>query len=591
MPSPDVGGAAALSSQGGVATIGRVNQPAAAPAPGGGPRWIRRRLLFWLATFSVPLVVFTCAELAARIAFPAAAADDAYVNLVDVPSFFAVKEIRGRRFYQVTHPEAYRGRRILFPVEKAPGTFRIFVLGESASAGWPHPPSEIFSVYLQQALERAFPERRLEVINVSAHAYAAYRIRLIFENVIHFDPDALVLWTGNNEFLERRSYLRAWPFVTRAIGLANHAALFRWLRARVGPYLFPESSLSAQGREDAMADLTTRLRQEAVELRADPDQLEGVKRHYAASVESMLGDAERAGVPMVLVTVPVNLRDWQPNVSLQPLAGDALARWQADFDAGRAALLRGDADEAVRRLERATEQSPDHAASHFVLARAFEARGERERALASYERACDLDGNPFRAISDFNRALREIAGRHGNATIADAAGAFAAASAPRAPGFDLFLDYVHPTKAGNLVVARVVFDALLGAGLLGPPTGEARFSHVPAPFYQDGSPYDEGRDLRMQTILFSLMGVMHQHEAMLDVGRRLAASGRPTLPVVGQVLEVFPPYLELERRRLLGQPVDAAQARAIEERFQGFYRKQSNAADASAGELGEGDPS
>jgi tetratricopeptide (TPR) repeat protein len=539
----------------------------------------------------VPLAVFACAELGARIAFPAAAADDAYVNLVDVPAFFAMKEIRGRRFYQVTHPEAYRGRRILFPVEKDPGTFRIFVLGESASAGWPHPPSEIFSVYLEQALELAYPGRRFEVINVSAHAYAAYRIRLIFENVIRFDPDALVLWTGNNEFLERRSYLRSFPLATRAVGLANHSALFRLLRARVGPALFPGSALSAQRRGDEMADLLTRLRQEAVELRADPAQLEGVKRHYAASVEAMVRDAGRAGVPVLLLTVPVNLRDWQPNVSLQPLAGDALARWQAEFDAGRAALLRGDTDEAVRRLEAAIALSPDHAGSHFALARACEARGDWAGALASYERARDLDGNPFRAISDFNRALREIAARHGNATLVDAAGAFAAASAPRAPGFDLFLDYVHPTKAGNLVVARSVFDALLGAGLLGPPTGEARFVHVPSRFYPDGSAYDEGRDQRMQTILFSLMGVMHQHEAMLDVARRLAASGRPMLPVVGQVLEVFPPYLELERRRLLGEPVDAAQARAIEERFQAFYRKQNAAAEASRDEPGQGDPS
>ncbi len=568
-----------------------MNQPVAVPAPGGGPGWIRRRLLFWIATVSVPLAVFACAELAARVVFPAAAADDAYVNLVDVPSFFAVREIRGRRYYQVTHPEAYRGRRILFPVEKPPGTFRIFVLGESASAGWPHPPSESFSVYLEQALERAFPERRFEVINVSAHAYAAYRIRLIFENVIRFDPDALVLWTGNNEFLERRSYLRSFPLATRAIGLANHSALFRLARARLGPALFPEGSLSAQRREDVMADLMTRLRQEAVELRADPEQLEGVTRHYAASVESMVGDARAARVPVLLVTVPVNLRDWQPNASLQPLAGDALARWQAEFDAGRTALLRGDADEAVRRLGRATAASPDHAGSHFALARAFEARGEWERALASYQQACDLDGNPFRALSDFNRALREIAAEHENATLVDAAAAFLAASAPRAPGFDLFLDYVHPTQAGNLVVARSVFDALLGAGLLGSAPSEARFVHVPAPFYEDGTPYDERRDLRMQTILFSLMGVMHQYEAMLEVARRLAASGRPTLPVVGQVLEVFPPYLELERRRLLGQPVDAAEARAIEERFRGFYRSQRDAASGSGGEPGERQPS
>lgn len=559
--------------------------------PAREPATPRRRLLFWLATLLVPLVVFAAAELGARLAFPAAAADDAYLNLVDVPSFFAVKEIRGRRFHQVTHPEAYRGRRILFPVEKDPGTFRVFVLGESASAGWPHPPTEIFSVYLERALARAFPGRRFEVINVSAHAYAAYRVRLVFENVIRFDPDALVLWTGNNEFLERRSYLRASPLAMRAIALANHSALFRFLRAQMTAAFFPQNSLSAQRREDVMADIQTRLRQEAVALREDPGQLEGVKRHYAASVEAMVDEAGRAGVPVLLATVPVNLRDWHPNVSIQRLSGAQLARWQAEFAAGRAALLRGEAEEAVRRLERAAGLAPDHAASHFFLARALEARGDWERAFQSYERACDFDGNPFRALSDFNRALREIAGRHGNATLVDLAGAFRAASSPRAPGFDLFLDYVHPTQAGNLVVARSVFDALVGSGLLGPPAGEARFSWVPAPFHADGSPYDESRDLRMQTILFSLMGVMHQHEAMLDVARRLADSGRPTLPVVGQVLEVFPPYLELERRRLLGLPVDPAEARGIEERFERFYQTQRDAPGASAGELGQDDAS
>jgi len=61
--------------------------------------------------------------------------------------------------------------------------------------------------------------------------------------------------------------------------------------------------------------------------------------------------------------------------------------------------------------------------------------------------------------------------------------------------------------------------------------------------------------------------------------------------VVGQVLEVFPPYLELERRRLLGTRVDPEEARAIEARFEDFYRTQRDATGGSAGELGQGDAS
>jgi hypothetical protein len=59
---------------------------------------------------------------------------------------------------------------------------------------------------------------------------------------------------------------------------------------------------------------------------------------------------------------------------------------------------------------------------------------------------------------------------------------------------------------------------------------------------------------------------------------------------VGEVLEVFPPYLDLERRRLLGEAVDATEARAIEERFQSFYRTQRDAAGGSGGEPGERQP-
>ncbi len=54
---------------------------------------------------------------------------------------------------------------------------------------------------------RSYPRRSIEVINVSAHAYAAYRVRLLFDRVLEFEPDLLVLCTGNNEFLEKRTYL------------------------------------------------------------------------------------------------------------------------------------------------------------------------------------------------------------------------------------------------------------------------------------------------------------------------------------------------------------------------------------------------
>ena len=81
--------------------------------------------------------------------------------------------------------------------------------------------------------------------------------------------------------------------------------------------------------------------------------------------------------------------------------------------------------------------------------------------LTAYDRARDLDHNPFRAPSDFNGILRQIAGLYENASLADSDQAFRAASSPFAPGFELFLDYVHPTKQGNLLVAQTVYDEIV----------------------------------------------------------------------------------------------------------------------------------
>jgi tetratricopeptide (TPR) repeat protein len=519
-----------------------------------------------VATLAVPLVLLLALEAGLRFTLAERLGDDAYLNLVDVPSFFAVREVAGRRVVQVTHPEAYRGRRIAFSAQKDPGTLRIFCLGGSASAGWPHPPGEIYSAYLEQALARSFPDLDFEVINVGAHAYAAYRVRLILEQVLRFEPDLVVLYSGNNEFLEHRRYLALSSALARTVTLASHSVLFRWLRSTIVSSFFPENSLSARRREGALEGLASKMQQQALELRRDPMQLARVEEHYAHSLRSMVEAARRAGVPVVLATVPVNLRDWRPNASLNRLDGEDLERWQEAFDGGRAALLQEDPERALRSLAAAAELEPLHAWTYFLMGRAHALGGDPGRARESYGRARDLDQNPFRALSSFNDTVRRLAAESDGTHLADLAAAFGQASAAGGPGFDLFLDYVHPTVAGNRLVARTVFDAMVGGGL--PVLRGTSAVFVAA----EPSAYDEIRDVRLQTTIFALMGVMHQYDAMIAAARRLHAQGS-TLPIVEEVLEVFPEYVALERQRLLALPVDPARARRAEARYRRFYKR------------------
>jgi len=108
----------------------------------------------------------------------------------------------GQQTIRVVHPEAYAVRDTQFTVHKPEGTIRIFSFGGSASAGWPHPSSEIYTEYLERALAAQLSDRRVEVINLAAHAFASYRVRMIFDDVIGYDPDLVIIYSGNNDFLE-----------------------------------------------------------------------------------------------------------------------------------------------------------------------------------------------------------------------------------------------------------------------------------------------------------------------------------------------------------------------------------------------------
>jgi tetratricopeptide (TPR) repeat protein len=537
-----------------------------------------RQAVFWLILLLIAASPVALAELVLRGA-GIVVSDDPYLYLGRVPPFFAETTVGGRRAYKVVSREVYRERNVTFSAEKAPRTVRIFCIGSSASAGWPHPANEIYSAYLQDALQSAYPDRVIEVLNVSAHAYASYRNRLIFEQIIRLDPDLVVIYTGNNEFLERRKYRIGSRWYDAIIRVADHSVLFRLLRGSwFGARLFPDNTLAAAERQHVAFEQWSKIEQLALDLRRDPAQLQLLTEHYAYTIEAMALTALRSRVPVVLLTIPANLRDWRPNVSYLPPGMPERARWQSRFHEGRAALLRADAPAAVAALREASALAPEHADSHFFLARALEASHKFPEAVEAYERARDLDYNPFRALSTFNAIIRDVAARYDHVHLVDADRIFRAATDPRAPGFDLFLDYVHPSKQGNLVLARAVFDEIIRARLVKsePVTTTFNLTERQA---SGQAPYDDRGDFPMQAVLVNLFVTMHQDEEALERARYLVDTPGAigALPprrarLVQSVLEIFPEVVDIERRTVLGQTVSVDQRRDLAIRMRAFYR-------------------
>ena len=90
-------------------------------------------------------------------------------------------------------PQAYA-----IPAEKPLGTFRIFVLGESAAMGDPD-PAYGFSRYLEVMLRKRFPAMKFEVVNTGSVAINSHVLLLIAKGLSTHRPDVFIIYSGNNE--------------------------------------------------------------------------------------------------------------------------------------------------------------------------------------------------------------------------------------------------------------------------------------------------------------------------------------------------------------------------------------------------------
>jgi hypothetical protein len=93
-----------------------------------------------------------------------------------------------------------------FSREKPPNTFRIFCLGGSTTYGRPYDDKTSFPGWLRELLPVADRSKNWEVINAGGISYASYRVAHLMEELINYQPDLFIVYTGHNEFLEERTY-------------------------------------------------------------------------------------------------------------------------------------------------------------------------------------------------------------------------------------------------------------------------------------------------------------------------------------------------------------------------------------------------
>jgi tetratricopeptide (TPR) repeat protein len=410
-----------------------------------------------LALLAIGLVVVLLAELLAGAVLallpPSTSPDDGFSS--SAPPFVRQRLPDGREMWVVHPARRHSFNEQRFPVDRPSGSMLIFCLGGSSVYGYPHGAEYAFPDRLERAMRSAYPDREIYVVNLGGMSYGSQRLELLARQLMAYRPDAVVVYTGHNEFVEQDVAPRdgVGDGLAGTVQSLRRLALYRLVERALQPLRAaqPAQTDSIFGIDVQRREIRT-VQREEVARAAD---------RLGRNLERIVRAAQANGVAVVLCTVASNLADWRPeNSAMAPnLDPTAVLRLAGHLARARSLAAADDVENAVRELQAGHAVDPGYAAVSFDTARLLRLLGDHKQARELFAAARDHDPTPIRAPTAVNAAIREAAVSSGTSMV-DVEREIAAAAPGGIPGHEFFLDYCHPNANGHDLIAGLLLPAL-----------------------------------------------------------------------------------------------------------------------------------
>lgn len=335
----------------------------------------------------------------------------------------------------------------LFRARKPANGYRIFVLGESTTAGWPYPSNVMFTRSLQQRLADAFPDKYVEIVNTGIAAVSSYTLVDFIDEILQQQPDAILIYAGHNEFYgalgaaSSESVGQSRWIIKAYLHLLNFKT-FQLMRNSLNAALYrlsppPGAHPTLMGRMIGNPSISY-----------DSSTYQNARANYAANLRDIFITARQAGVPVMISELVSNIRDHKPFVSVN-------------------------------------DNKNPTADAVYAQAQAWEREQKFDLAKAAYIRARDLDGMRFRAPEEFNTVIHQVAAEY-KVPVVPLVSFFEKKSAHGIIGSSLMLEHLHPNADGYLLMSDAFFDAMREQRFISAHWDESRI--MPASFYRDAWP-------------------------------------------------------------------------------------------------------
>lgn len=504
------------------------NPPATPPAeapPSARPAVLAwwKKVLFSLLATVLAFAAWECV-LAVLGVKPALYSVDPYVGFSSQIPLFVEKTAPDGTKVMVTAQNKLRlFNAQQFPRLKAPGTTRIFAVGASTTYGHPYDDATSFAGWLREYLRALAPDRKWEVINAGGISYASYRVAKLMEELIAYQPDLFIVYSGQNEFLEQRTYgkIRDLPETVRRLG----TLVSRTRTATVVRKIVESLRTShAPGERPAtvLAGEVVTLLDNTVGPNAytrDDALREQVLHHFRFNLARMVDIAGSVGAKVIFITPATNLRDCSPFKSEHRagLSAADLRRWQVLYDQARQALTQGSDATALAALDQAVQIDDRYALIHFARGQILVRLGRFAEAKQAFERARDEDLCPLRALGPMPGIVAEVAAKR-HLPCVDFVTMQEARSEHGIPGAAVFLDHVHPTIESYRLLALALLKTMEQQGFAKPSWDNAVIRRVTEKVLSGVDPAKQGVALMNLSKVLGWAGKLRE-------AQRLAVSG------------------------------------------------------------------
>ena len=429
------------------------------------PQNIRKsQLAFKFISLSLPLVFFILLELLLRL-FHYGYDTSLFTEDSKKPGFVYNNAYVSNRFFTNLQdaPNSYTQT---FKKKKSPNTFRIFVLGESSALGFPYTHRGSFPRMLEYRLDKTFPDKEFEIINLSITAVNSYTLMAFTDEIIKMLPDAILIYSGHNEY-----YGAMGVGSTNRIGYSRNIIKFILClkQFRVVQLAFNlQVKLKGTNTLKYQKTDTGLMRKVAGEQRIDFGSVlynRGLNQ-FESNMDEMLRKYQKHHIPVFLSDIVSNEKGQKPFISVLSPSTDTLT-FMKEYRKGLEAYKAKDFDTAFNHFLIANQIDSTYAMNNFLIGEILYEKDDYNRANHFYSNAKELDVLRFRAPEAINTIIKKLCFKYNNIHFVESKKKFIANSPHGIIGNELFIDHLHPNIPGYFLISDAFYDALQNAKIFG----------------------------------------------------------------------------------------------------------------------------